>query len=288
MQDKELLATVSAFTTSLARFHEAQLDQDSYLGRCWHALTDHEAFRGRVRSEVVVSSEAITLAFCIPLDCPTGLPTAITADNVADAAAACLLFKTTRVADSASSAEAVDRAAPRLLLSASLRAFLQQVGLELRLPNNAAPGDPRRLLDVALFVRDSLHSALEQAGNSCAARRRVMSLLVGKLRGATLEFDAELFRSATFLLEWHDFFFVLRLELQDLFPHHRLGPVIELRSIYHTVTEDGVRKPFQRSFQAELPHSPRWEPPQFVERWLRFVKEELPKFQADSVRGNSI
>ena len=74
-----------------------------------------------------------------------------------------------------------------------------------------------------------------------------------------LEFDAVSFSHASFLLEFHDFYFLLYVSVPMNFPRDR--PVFVFQSVYHS----SYGKTFKIRCE-EYPYSPRWDQSEMVDR----------------------
>ncbi|KAF6033478.1 BRE [Bugula neritina] len=97
------------------------------------------------------------------------------------------------------------------------------------------------------------------------------------LCSGVIEADVVEYQTATALINFLDFHFILQVNMPVYFPEKQ--PKLTFRSVYHT---DSAEKPFSKSTRS-YPWSPRWLPQEMIERLQSFVAEVVPNFQKISV-----
>lgn len=107
-------------------------------------------------------------------------------------------------------------------------------------------------------------------------RKEYLSAFISLFERSVLEYDAETFSKISFLFEWHDFFFIVFVDLPQYFPKEQ--PTLTFQSIYHELKG----KPYMEVYQ-DYPYSPRWTGMEMAERTRTFILNNIGNFQKTSV-----
>ncbi|ELU12901.1 hypothetical protein CAPTEDRAFT_112865 [Capitella teleta] len=146
--------------------------------------------------------------------------------------------------------------------------------------NLRIPGFPNGacLIDYVPNVQELLTNKVNQIVQSYDKRREYMSAFLSHFGGSLIEQDSEGFSSISFLFEWHDFFYVLTVNLSLVFPQEQ--PIFVFSSVYH---ENSLREPFHKEVR-DYPYSPRWSAQEMASRARAFILDHIGSFQISSVR----
>ena len=134
------------------------------------------------------------------------------------------------------------------------------------------------LMDYVPVVVDLLRERLSAISLTYEKKKEYMGAFCYRMGKAMLEFDAVSFSHASFLLEFHDFYFLLYVSVPMNFPRDR--PVFVFQSVYHS----SYGKPFKIRCE-EYPYSPRWDPSEMVDRACIFFASYIEVFQRSSVQS---
>ncbi|CAN6485349.1 unnamed protein product [Victoria cruziana] len=122
-------------------------------------------------------------------------------------------------------------------------------------------------------LEDNLKMQVLEAVASIGARRRFIEALT-PVFGRPLEADPVFCRRATVLSVSGSFTFLVHFYLASQFPKQQ--PVLVLQSCQHF---DSQGAPVTSPNLTDYPWSPRWDPPQMVERIFEFMTEECLNFK---------
>ena len=134
------------------------------------------------------------------------------------------------------------------------------------------------LMDYVPVVADLLRERLSAISLTYEKKKEYLGAFCYRIGKAMLEFDAVSFSHASFLLECHDFYFLLHVSVPTNFPRDR--PVF----VYHSVYHSSCGKPFKIRCK-EYPYSPRWDPSEMVERACIFIITYIEVFQRRSIQS---
>ncbi|KAL3873174.1 hypothetical protein ACJMK2_036322 [Sinanodonta woodiana] len=136
------------------------------------------------------------------------------------------------------------------------------------------------LTEYVLEVYQLLKNKVDQTVQAYEKRKEYVAAFLSQHTGAVLEYDMEGFTKCSFLFEWHDFFFILYVDIPAYFPKEQ--PILTLQSIYHL----NKGKPYSDVFK-EYPYSPRWNRTEMVERTRNYILDNIKAFQKSSVLSGS-
>ena len=134
------------------------------------------------------------------------------------------------------------------------------------------------LMDYVPVVVDLLRERLSAISLTYEKKKEYLGAFCYRMGKAMLEFDAVSFSHASFLLEFHDFYFLLYVSVPMNFPRDR--PVFVFQSVYHS----SYGKTFKIRCE-EYPYSPRWDPSEMVDRACIFFASYIEVFQRSSVQS---
>ncbi|XP_064599787.1 BRISC and BRCA1-A complex member 2-like [Liolophura sinensis] len=137
------------------------------------------------------------------------------------------------------------------------------------------------LIDYIPSVCELLTNKVDQIVQGYEKRKEYIAAFLSHFGRSLLEYDSEGFSKISFLLEWNDFFFIVRIELSLFFPKDQ--PVLTFQSIYH----ENNSKPYMQVF-SEYPYSPRWSGNEMADRARTFILDNVSSFQKSSVMGGSL
>lgn len=129
--------------------------------------------------------------------------------------------------------------------------------------------------DVTLLLKNKV----DQIVQCYEKRKEYIAAFLSMFGRSILEYDAEGFTKVSFLFEWHDFFFIINIELPTYFPKEQ--PFLTFQSIYH----ETKGKPYSETHQDDYPYSPRWSGLEMAERAKTFILDNIGAFQKQSVKS---
>jgi len=166
------------------------------------------------------------------------------------------------------------RITPQLFLSPRLENALGG-NSGLRIPNYTTGG---AIIDYIPLAAELLQAKVEHIIETYQKRRDYLGAFMSLFGSNLLEYDSVGFFKISCLMEWHNFFFVITVELGLNFPSEI--PAFTLQSVYHQ-NSDGL--PFSQ-VDKNYPYSPRWSAFEMVERARTRILETIKEFQQDSIR----
>ncbi|XP_052769437.1 BRISC and BRCA1-A complex member 2-like [Mya arenaria] len=126
--------------------------------------------------------------------------------------------------------------------------------------------------DVTLLLQNKVDTIV----NCFEKRRDYINAFLEQFGRSVLEFDSVSFTKVGFLFEWHDFFFMVNIELPAMFPKEK--PSLTLQSIYH----EQKGRPYSEPYP-DYPYSPRWNGAEMADRIRQYILEHIGTFQKKSV-----
>ncbi|XP_045160402.1 BRISC and BRCA1-A complex member 2-like [Mercenaria mercenaria] len=127
--------------------------------------------------------------------------------------------------------------------------------------------------DVTLLLKNKV----DQVVKNYEKRKEYIAAFLSMFGRSVLEYDAEGFTKISFLFEWHDFFFIISIELPAYFPKDQ--PYLTFQSVYH----ENKGKPYFETHQDDYPYSPRWSGLEMADRTRTFILDNIGAFQRQSV-----
>ncbi|KAI0241907.1 BRISC and BRCA1-A complex member 2 [Lamellibrachia satsuma] len=197
------------------------------------------------------------------------IPTYLTKDNPGEDAA--VLLVTYETADGT-------KVTPQLFLSPRVEHCLGGATM-LRIPH-LPPSNC--LIDYVPTVCELITNTVDQVVASFEKRQEYVATFLGHFGRCVVEYDVEAFGKISFLMEWHDFFFLITIDLPRLFPAQ--CPVFVFQSVYHEAV-DG--QPYSKVV-SDYPYSPRWTPREMAERARAYILDQIAAFQKGSVTQGSL
>ncbi|XP_041353802.1 BRISC and BRCA1-A complex member 2-like [Gigantopelta aegis] len=169
------------------------------------------------------------------------------------------------------------RVTPQLFLSPRVENALGG-SCSLRIP--AFPSGAR-LLDYVPNVFELLRRKVDLLVQSHEKKKDYVAAFLSMFGRSVLEYDMEAFSTISFLFEWHDFYFIINIELPMYFPKEQ--PQFMFQSVYH----ESKGKPYMQVFE-DYPYSPRWSGIEMAERARSFILDTIGQFQKSSVLSGSL
>ncbi|XP_067938402.1 BRISC and BRCA1-A complex member 2-like [Watersipora subatra] len=149
----------------------------------------------------------------------------------------------------------------------------QVFGQNIQFPTMTSSNVPRYITELKDFLTDRIG----MLDNGLGKRKAYLEALQEKFEGGILEIDTEEYLTASILINFRDFHFILQVTMPAYFPKEQ--PKLTFCSVYHT---DDIDKPFSKSSRA-YPWSPRWSPEEMIKRLQAFIADVIPNFQRASV-----
>ncbi|CAL7934392.1 unnamed protein product [Xylocopa violacea] len=167
-----------------------------------------------------------------------------------------------------------NRIIPQLYFSKSLEEILGRTDT-LSIP----PFPPDQYLlnyvqRIKKYISDKINSVVQKLER----KREYLAAFVSLKRNCSLEFDAINSSYMSALLSENDFYFVLNIQLPLEFPYE--PPLVSMISVYHMVSQNN---PYTEIVQ-NYPYDSAWKPSHMINELLRFVKQNVKKFQCNSCR----
>ncbi|XP_014667014.1 PREDICTED: BRCA1-A complex subunit BRE-like isoform X2 [Priapulus caudatus] len=165
------------------------------------------------------------------------------------------------------------QATPQLFLSPGVERALAG-SQALRIPTFPTGGC---LHDYVASVRDLLNATVKKVVQRYEKRKEYMAAFLILFGSSVLEYDIMLFDRLSMLFEWHNFSFIVHVNIPEKFP--AMKPTLTLESVYHEFNKEI----FSISYD-DYPYSPRWHGTEMAERAREFILKTVPEFQKSSVR----